>query len=143
VIHAATIRAIVSLLFAALAGCNMPKSYVCQRARSDIRIAGKLDDAAWQSAPWTDDFVDIEGSRRPTPRFRTRGKMLRDDRYFYIAAELQEPHVCAVLTEKNSKIVTEDNDFEVFIDPDGDTCNYYEFEMNAFNTIGELTLLAA
>jgi hypothetical protein len=29
----------------------------------------------------------------------------------------------------------------VFIDPDGDNHNYYEFEMNAYNTIWELTLV--
>ena len=44
---------------------------------------------------WTEDFVDIEGTRRPKPRLRTRAKMLWDAEYFYIAAELEEPHVWA------------------------------------------------
>jgi hypothetical protein len=30
--------------------------------------------------------------------------------------------------------------FEIFIDPDGDNHNYYEFEVNALNTIWELSL---
>jgi hypothetical protein len=34
----------------------------------------------------------------------------------------------------------EDNDFEVFIDPDCDGLNYYEFEINALGTIWELSL---
>ena len=29
---------------------------------------------------------------------------------------------------------------QVFIDPDGDNHNYYEFEMNALNTVWELVL---
>ena len=29
---------------------------------------GRLDDAAWAAAPWTGDFVDIEGDRRPRRR---------------------------------------------------------------------------
>ncbi len=29
--------------------------------------------------PWTDDFVGIEGSRKPVPTLRTRAKMLWDD----------------------------------------------------------------
>jgi hypothetical protein len=37
-------------------------------------------------------------------------------------------------------VIFHDNDFEVFIDPDGDNHNYYEFEMNALNTVWELTL---
>jgi hypothetical protein len=33
-----------------------------------------------------------------------------------------------------------DNDFELFINPNGDNHNYYEYEMNALNSIWELTL---
>ncbi len=66
--------------------------------------------------------------------------MLWDDRFLYVFAEMEEPHVWATLTEKNS-IIFHDNDFEVFIDPDGDGENYYEFEVNALNTIWELTLV--
>jgi|GEM_PF-5265226 len=33
-----------------------------------------------------------------------------------------------------------DNDFEVFIDPDGDTHRYYELEINAFGTEWDLFL---
>src|SRR5438034_51297 len=50
----------------------VPKGYVCYRARGPVRIDGQLDDDAWNAAPWTDDFVDIEGDIRPRPRFRTR-----------------------------------------------------------------------
>lgn len=69
--------------------------------------------------------MDIEGDRKPRPRFRTRVKMLWDDNYFYMGAEMEEPHVWATLTERDS-IIYRDNDFEVFIDPDGDNHNYYE-----------------
>lgn len=118
-----------------------PKIYTCPRATSPITIDGKLDDPAWHAALWTDDFVDIEGPHRPDPpQLRTRAKILWDDDFLYIAAELSEPHVCGVLTEENSRIFTEDNDFEIFIDPDADHHDYYEFEMNALNTIWELTL---
>ncbi len=65
--------------------------------------------------------------------------MLWDDQYLYIAAELQEPHVWATLTAHDS-VIFHDNDFEVFIDPNGDTLNYYEFEINALNTSWDLLL---
>ena len=70
-----------------------PKSYVAVRAGSPLVIDGKLDDAAWRDAPWTDLFVDIEGDAKPKPALDTRVKMLWDDAYFYIGADLREPHL--------------------------------------------------
>jgi len=131
-------RAIL-VLFATAAFCQTPLHYTCNRATTPIRIDGKLDDAGWRNAAWTDDFVDIQGAGHPTPRFRTRAKMLWDDRYFYVAAELVEPHVWATLTEHDS-VIFHDNDFEVFLNPSGDSLNYFEFEMNALNTGWDLFL---
>lgn len=116
-----------------------PRHYICHRARKPLVIDGKLDDAAWKDAPWTEEFVDIEGDAKPRPRFRTRAKMLWDDRYFYIGADMEEPHVWATLTAHDS-VIFHDNDFEVFIDPDGDNHNYYEIEINALNTVWDLRL---
>jgi hypothetical protein len=116
-----------------------PRGYVCYRAATPPVIDGKLDDPAWQAVPWTDDFVDIEGDRRPKPRFRTRAKMLWDDQYFYVGAELEEPHVWGTLTRHDS-VIFHDNDFEVFIDPDGDSHDYAELELNALNTTWDLLL---
>ena len=48
-------------------------------------------------APWSEDFVDILGAGRPVPRFRTRTKLLWDDGYLYVAAEMEEPHVWGTL----------------------------------------------
>jgi hypothetical protein len=122
-----------------------PKGYVAYRAEGKrgepaIRIDGKLDDEAWKAAPWTDDFVDILGDYRIKPRFRTRVKMLWDDEYLYIGAEMEEPHVQGTFTKRDSYIFHEDNDFEVFINPDGNNHNYAELEMNALNTVWDLRL---
>ena len=117
-----------------------PKGYVCYRAAHTIEIDGDITKAVWQAAAWTDDFVDIEGDLRPLPRFRTRAKMLWDDRYFYIAVEMEEPHVWGTLTERDC-VIFQDNDFELFIDPDGDNHLYYELEVNALNTVWDLLLV--
>jgi hypothetical protein len=116
-----------------------PRGYVCVRASTPINIDGKGDEPAWAGAEWTEDFVDIEGDARPAPRFRTHAKLLWDNDNLYIFAELQEPHVWGTITKQNA-VIFADNDFEVFIDPDGDHHHYYEYEMNALNTIWELTL---
>ncbi len=118
---------------------STPKTYLCQRAASPITLDGRLNDAAWERAPWTTDFVDIEGAGRPKPRFRTRVKMLWDDQYLYIAAELEEPDVKSTLREHDS-VVFHDNDFEVFVKPLPATPSYYEFEINALNTGWDLYL---
>lgn len=117
----------------------MPLRYECPRAPQPPSLSGRLDDPVWERAPWTEDFVDIEGDRRPAPRFRTRAKMLWDDACLYIAAEMEEPHVWATLTERDS-VIFHDNDFEVFLDPDGDAKSYFELEVNALNTVWDLWL---
>ena len=66
--------------------------------------------------------------------------MLWDDEYFYVAAEMEEPDVWATLTERDS-VIFHDNDFEIFIDPDGDTHAYYELEVNALGTPWDLMLI--
>ncbi len=116
-----------------------PRHYICYRASARPRIDGKLDDAAWRAAPWTNQFVDIEGDSRPRPRFQTRAKMTWDRDYFYVAADMEEPDVWGTLTQRDS-IIYNDNDFEVFIDPDGDTQMYYELEVNPLGTVFDLML---
>jgi hypothetical protein len=105
-----------------------------------MEIDGRLDEDSWQNVPWTDDFIDIQGDVKPQPRFRTHAKMLWDDEYFYVGAELEEPHVWATLTEHDC-VIFRDNDFEIFIDPNGDNHEYYEIEINAFGTEWDLLLI--
>ncbi|MEM0962215.1 MAG: carbohydrate-binding family 9-like protein, partial [Bacteroidota bacterium] len=116
-----------------------PRGYLAHRAATPITIDGRLDDPAWLAAPWTDPFVDIEGNAKPLPTYLTRARMLWDDDFLYVAAQMEEPHVWGDSTRRNS-VIFYDNDFEIFVDPDGDNHNYYEFEVNALNTIWELTL---
>ena len=116
-----------------------PQGYVCYHVPGPVKVDGQLNEPAWQAAPWTENFVDIEGTASPKPRFRTRAKMLWDDEYFYVAVELDEPHVWATLRQHDA-VIFNDNDFEVFLDPDGDSHEYYEFEINALNTGWDLRL---
>ena len=116
-----------------------PRGYVCYRAAMPIVIDGKIDDPSWRYAPWTDYFIDIEGDVKPRPRFRTQVKMLWDDDYFYIIADMQEPHVWGTLTEHDA-VIFMDNDFEIFIDPNSDNHEYYEIEINVLNTEWDLFL---
>ena len=114
-----------------------PKGYVCYRTSSPVLADGIIDEPVWAAVPWTDFFSDIEGSEKPAPRFKTHAKLLWDEANLYIAAELEEPHVWAKLKQRDT-VIFYDNDFEVFIDPDGDTHAYYELEVNALGTAWDL-----
>ena len=116
-----------------------PKHYICYRTSGEMTMDGKLDEKEWQSAEWTDEFVDIEGDKQPLPYYKTRVKMLWNDTYLYIAAQLEEPHLWATYTERES-VIFHENNFEVFIDPNGDTHNYYEYEVNALGTEWDLMM---
>jgi alpha-mannosidase len=118
---------------------SAPRSYRCYRAPGTPRLDGSLDGPSWAAAPWSAAFVDIEGDRKPAPRFHTRMKMLWDDRYLYVGAELEEPDVWGTITDRDA-VIFHDNDFEMFIDPDGDALNYVELEINALNTVWDLFL---
>lgn len=84
--------------------------------------------------------MDILGEAAPTPSLETRVSMLWDDDYLYVGAMLEEPHLWATLTERDARIF-DDDDFEIFLDPDGDTHHYYEIEINALGTVWDLFLV--
>lgn len=117
-----------------------PKRYDCLSARGPIRIDGRLNEPDWQRAPWSDDFVDIEGTVRPLPRFRTRVRLLWDRTNLYVGAQIYDPHVWATLARRDAYLWKENNNFEVFIDPDGDTREYEEIQINALNTVLDMFL---
>ncbi len=116
---------------------TVPEHYAVTYTRSAPRIDGDINDSAWQQAAWTADFTDIEGSLKPTPRYNTKIKMLWDDSCLYVAARLQEPHLWAKVTQ-HDQIIFNDNDFEIFIDPDNDTRQYFEIEVNQLNKVFDL-----
>lgn len=116
-----------------------PAGYVCYRTAEAIEIDGLDRETSWQKAAPTDAFVDISGHNFPEPRYKTTVRMLWDDNYLYILADLEEPHIWANLNRRDT-IVFYDNDFEVFIDPTGDGHDYFEIETNARGVVFDLSL---
>jgi len=106
--------------------------YTCYRAAGPILVDGRLDEYSWRAAPRSTPFVDIVTGQPAW--FDTRVALLWDDEYLYFGFSAEETDVRATLTERDSKIY-EDNDLEVFI---AGRDAYYEFEINAFNTIYEV-----
>lgn len=117
---------------------NVPRQYIAHKISEKLTIDGKGDETSWAQAPESQDFIDIEGEIKPA--YRTTMKMLWDEGYLYFYAKMEEPHIWATLKQRDT-VIFYNNDFEIFIDPDGDTHNYYEFEMNALNTVWDLFIV--
>jgi hypothetical protein len=88
---------------------NTPQTYVAQKTSETLIIDGKMDESSWNKAKWTNNFIDIEGSKKPI--YTTKIKMIWDESYLYFFAELKEPHVWATLKQKDT-IIFYNNDFD-------------------------------
>ena len=111
---------------------NEPARYTCYRAAGPIAVDGKLDEPCWQAAPQSTRFVDIVTGEPAW--FDTRVALVWDDDYLYFGFRAEETDVCGTITQRDSKI-WEENDLELFI---GARDAYYEFEINARNTVYEV-----
>ena len=113
--------------------------YDAPRTHEKIKIDGKLKEKSWQTAPASEEFVDIRGKDYPAPKYPTTVKMLWDDDNLYIGATIVEPDITGSITGRDD-IIWKDNDFEVFIDPYSDGKLYYEIENNALGTVMDLMM---
>jgi hypothetical protein len=106
--------------------------YTAYRLKEPIEVDGLLNENSWQSAPRSPRFVDLISGQ---PALHdTRAALLWNDSHLYAGYWVEEPNVAATLTERDSPIY-KNNDVELFI---AGKDSYYEFEINAFNTIYEV-----
>jgi Carbohydrate family 9 binding domain-like len=106
--------------------------YTAYRLKEPIKVDGVLDERGWRSAPRSSRFVDLISGQATL--YDTRAALLWDDNQLYVGYWVEEPNVAATLTERDSPIY-KNNDVELFI---AGKDSYYEFEINAFNTIYEV-----
>ncbi len=50
---------------ASLSAQAAPKYYIARKVTDPIHIDGDAKEASWTLAPWSDDFIDIEGYIMP------------------------------------------------------------------------------
>ena len=74
---------------------TQPRQYIAYNVSNaeDLVMDGKLDDPAWQEVGFTDAFVDISTSI--TPQFRTRAKIRWNEKFLFVGAMIEDPHVWA------------------------------------------------
>lgn len=59
-----------------------PRTYIIPRADQSLVIDGREEDPSWKKAPFTEDFINIEGDKIPNQK--TRLKMLWDEDFLYL-----------------------------------------------------------
>lgn len=116
---------------------NLPPTYVCPRANAKPSLTGFASDPAWEAAPWITAWTDIRGVEKcPT---QLKAKLMWDNEFLYLAAQMEEPDLWAFQTEHDGSIWL-DNAFELFLDPDGDGHNYLEWEINPIGVILDMSM---
>ena len=125
-----------STSFSQDADTNIKKTEIHYTSKAP-KIDGDVKGMEWRKAKWSNPFVDISDSSKGLPHLKTRFKMQWDSNFLYIAAFLEEPNLWASL-KNHDDIIFNDNDLEVFIDANNDGEQYFEIEINAYNTIMDL-----
>jgi hypothetical protein len=111
------------------------KKYLVRKTAKPIKADGKLDEAAWKTAPSTGVFVNtMTGAATDV---KTEAKMLWDDQFLYVAFENVDSDIWSTLTKRDDKLWTQEA-VEVMIDADGNGKSYVELQVapngNLFDT---------
>jgi hypothetical protein len=117
------------------AGAEARKRYVARMVTKAPKIDGKLDDAAWASAPTTGAFVNTMTGAAVAQK--TEAKLLWDKKFLYVGIENEDSDVWSKLDKRDDKLWTEEAD-EIMIDADGNGRTYVELQVapngNLFDT---------
>jgi len=108
------------------------KKYLARKTLKPIKIDGKLDEPAWKTAPSSGLFVNTMTGDAAQPN--TEAKLLWDNQNLYIAIENTDTDIWGTLTERDSKLWTQEMD-EVMIDANGDGKGYIELQVAPNGTI--------
>ena len=103
-----------------------------------IVIDGKLNEKDWKNTEVVEGFYTWDDQGKAVPAVSaTRVRVLWDDTFLYVGAEMDDKDVYAVLTGHNDP-TWRDDVFEIFIKPDPKKHHFYEFHVTPLNTRLEL-----
>jgi hypothetical protein len=132
-------RPIAATILLALAGCTCdaaPRteipSLTARRTSSAPAIDGRLDDAAWTGAAWSEVFVDTMSGGRGA--LEARARIAWDDAALYVAFEVEDDFLRASGQGHDAHLWEEDA-VELMIDPDSDGLSYVELQVSPTNLV--------
>jgi hypothetical protein len=113
------------------------KRYLARLVPKPPKLDGKLDEAAWATAPSTGPIVNTMTGAPVTPQMKTEAKLLWDKKNLYVGFDNTDNDVWTDLTKRDDKLWTEEAD-ELMIDADGNGRTYIELQVapngNIFDT---------
>jgi len=118
---------------APLEGLPPVKEYRCLRTREKMTIDGRLDEKAWQKAPWSGPFGGIAAGAQA--ELDTRIALLWDERCLYAAYRVEDPDIRGTMTGFHDHVYINDEDVEIFVQGDG---YYYELGVNPINNVYQI-----
>ncbi len=112
---------------------NEKYQYHINKATSEIRIDGKLDEAQWQRCETTTDFWMITPADTSRARLKTEARFTYDDKYLYFSAinyqEKEAPYIVESL-KRDFNFGRNDN-LWLILEPFNDLTNGWVFGTNA------------
>jgi hypothetical protein len=101
-------------------------------AQGAITLDGKLDEAAWATAPLASNFVQNDPNEGAPATYDTEVKLLYDDRALYIGVFARDPEPGQIIVNELRKDFNTGNadGFQVVIDTFRDQRNGYQFAIN-------------
>ncbi|MBT3292007.1 MAG: hypothetical protein HN380_31985, partial [Victivallales bacterium] len=134
---------VVSLLVSQLGLAQLPtgprKHASVATRQGKLVIDGKLDDAAWATAPEYTGF-EKAGLRERVPipaEVQTSFRVLCDRDRVYFGIRCLEPamdQLTVHAADQHDAAMWSDDDVELFLDPVGDRSEYYQFAINSRGT---------
>ena len=110
----------IALVFGVGCTCTEPPrtdipTYAAHRAASPPTIDGRLDDAVWQRAPWTERFVHTMSGEHADPG--ARAKLAWDDDALYVAFDVEDDWLHCDLVGHDAHLWEQDT-VEIMVDPE-------------------------
>lgn len=110
---------------------NASNVYQCHYVSEPIKIDGLLEEPVWDKAQVLEFMIPTTHGE---PIGKTQGKLLWDKNYLYVGFKAYDKDIWSYFTQRDSHTCQEDV-LEVFVKPYADAEPYYNFEINAINTV--------
>ena len=117
---------------AATAGAHEGPAFRAARATTAIGVDGRLDEAAWESAPVTSGFLQRDPDQGAPATESTELRVLYDDHALYVGARLHDTEPARIERQLSRRDEPAEADrFALFLDPHHDHRTGVELEVSA------------
>ena len=127
------LRTISCLVLVAAAGANAraEKPAVVAASATALRVAGELNDAAWQSAQPITQFLQRDPKEGAEPSFKTEARVAYDATALYISVQAFDPEPQRIVGIRTRRDEDSPSDWiSVVVDSFHDRRSGYEFAVN-------------